>query len=230
MARARGDHDGHEQRQRQQRHDQVARARLDGQRRRPACRPRRARRRPARGRPSSSGSAPPRRRARAAGARTPARRRARARRGSTNSAVALATNSAVRSTGASRKPSKPPCSRSATNRRLMPEHGREQQRHPQHARRRGRPRASSRSQREVEEHERAVSAEQRHRRHRLRACAARAAGPCAGARRPRLIAYSAPHVGAASTSAAGATSAARPGAQPEHDVGLGQPAARRRAR
>ena len=77
----------------------------------------------------------------------------------------MATNSAVRSTGASRKPSKPPCSSSATNSRFMPEHRGEQQRHPEHAG--GEVAVERRAvQPEVEEHERR-DREERHRGDRL---------------------------------------------------------------
>ena len=82
-----------------------------------------------------------------------------------NSALALARNSAVRSTGASSSASMPPCSRSAANSRVHPDHRGQQQRHPEHP---GGERAVERVavEAEVEQHVDG-DREQRHRRHRL---------------------------------------------------------------
>ena len=173
---------GMQQRQREQR-ARSGRARGSGPRaRRPACRRPRGRGRRAAGRATSapaapaSGDGPSSSSANAGTATSSSATR------KTNSASALATSSAVRSTGASRKPSKPPCSRSATNRRLMPSIAANSSvTHSTPAARS--PSTVLALQREVEDDERR-DAEQRHRRHRLAACAARAAAPCAAARRP----------------------------------------------
>ena len=107
-----------QQRQRDDRADQVARAALHGDRRdeRPDRRERDVRERQHEREP---GHAPAAASARAGTARTPARRSPRAPSGTRTGAVALANSIALRSTGASRNASKPPCSRSATNRRLI---------------------------------------------------------------------------------------------------------------
>ena len=67
-------------------------------------------------------------RARAGAGRTPGRRSPRARPGTGTAPPPWPRSSAVRSTGASRNASKPPCSRSATNSRLIAEQRGEQQR------------------------------------------------------------------------------------------------------
>ena len=114
-----GDQHRHEQRQQQQRHDQLARARLGGQRRHQRAHRGHAHVRPAAGSPAARAACRPGPGPAAAGPKagtatssTAARKR--------NSALALARNSAVRSTGASSSASMPPCSRSAANRRVTP--------------------------------------------------------------------------------------------------------------
>ena len=219
VARAPRDHQRQRQRDGQQRHEQVARAGLDRPARRPACRPPRAPRRPAPARATRPGSAPQgdgpsSRIANAATTSTSTAAR------NANSSSALATNSAVRSTGASRNPSNPPSSRSATNSRPIPSSGGEQQRHPQDPR--GQLAVDVVAlQREVEQHERAER-EQHHRRH----------GLARAQLQPQVLAQQrgdgAPHAYSARTSAAldlaGGREQGRPAAaQPEHDVRLGQP-------
>ena len=111
-----------------------------------------------------------------------------------NSTVALATNSAVRSTGREQEAVEAALLALGHEQPVDPEHGGEQQRHPQHAgrqvaaeRRRGRG-AKWKS-------TNVVSENSDHRRHRLAACAARAAGPCAGtARSPPRLTRTAPRI------------------------------------
>ena len=143
-----------------------------------------------------------------------------------NSSVALATNSAVRSTGASRKPSKPPCSCSATNSRLIAEHRGEQQRHPQHA---GGEVAVERVavQAEVEDHE-GRDAEQHHRRARPRGAQLEPQVLAQRARRRRASCVQRPDLGGA-TSAAGASSATRPARSPSARSAPASPPRRRGA-
>ena len=124
--------------------------------------------------------------------------------------------------GASRKPSKPPCSRSATNRRLMPSiaanssvtHSTPAASSPSTVSR------SSAKWKSTNAVTRTAPSPAR-----SRACAARAAGPCAGARDDAPSPVQLP-MRSASTLGRGARERRPPAAQPEHDVGLGQPAGR----
>ena len=143
-----------------------------------------------------------------------------------NSTVALPTNIAVRSTGASRKPSKPPSSRSVANSRFIPSTAANSS--VTHSTPAARSPSTSRwFEREVEEHE-GAEREQRHRRHRL-ARAQLEQQVLAHERGDRRVSrVQPPQVGRAHLFRRGDELGAA-GAQAEDDVGLRQRRPRRRA-